>query len=322
MDRQGEPLNETQESKQAEREEVVAAWIERPINRIRVQRCLSGKNLQFEKLLEALEVYQDKGMYEQYDRLVKAIIQLHEKRGDFIKALVLKIKSATYLYRYDWKHAKRLLASVITSDLPVEYSDVIKARAYCSLALVARIRRKEKYKTNQLLEYLERSEHLLRFYDLPEDWAVLYLTYGCVWMDYMYMSNLPLDRRDVVREKAMDYFRRAIYYSEQDHRARVKMKIQIQAHFKVAMIHLGYCSTFASAQENHIPLKDIKEAENHLDIILFKFGNTIPMAARFLFMKTQSDLFYHKGQYQPAKDKAEDALECASRLGFNTVTFH
>ena len=80
------------------------------------------------------------------------------------------------------------------------------------------MRRKERYrksKTNQLLKLLKRSEYLLRNYDLPEDWAELYLSYGCVWMDYM--SNLPLDKRKVVREIVMECFRTAIYYSNQDH---------------------------------------------------------------------------------------------------------
>ena len=129
MDRQGEPLNETQESKQAEREEVVATWIERPINRITMQRCLSGKNIIFEKFLELVEVYQDNGMFEKHDCSVRMAIHSYEEKGDFIKVLVLKIKSATYLYRYDWKRAKRLLVWVIKSDLPVEHLDVIKARA-------------------------------------------------------------------------------------------------------------------------------------------------------------------------------------------------
>lgn len=241
----------------------------------------------FEKLLDAFEVYQDNGMFEEHDYLVRMAIHSYKEKGDFIKA--------TYLYRY-----------------------VIKARA-CYL-LVAQMRRKERYrksKTNQLLKLLKRSEYLLRNYDLPENWAELYLSYGCLWMDYM--SNLPLDKRKVVREIVMECFRTAIYYSNQDHRGRVRMKMQSQVHLMVAMIHLGYCSTFSLAQENHIPPNDIKEAENHLRIIQCNFGDIITRATRILLMKTQSDLFYHKGQYQRAKDKAEDAFECASRLGFNTV---
>lgn len=323
MDDQAEPLNETRESKQAEREEVVAvcncltAHIELPINRIKVRGCLSGKISEFEKLLKTLESYQDNGMFKKHDRLVNWAIHHYEERKNFTMVLTLKIeKSATYSYQDNWNHAKKLLNSVINCDPLPEYSDIVKARAY--YLLVAHMRRKEEYrksKTDLLFKFLERSKCLLHNYDSPEDWAELYQTNGCVWMDYM--SQLPIDKRNVEEEKAMDCFRRAIYYSKQDDRERVQMKRQSYVHLKFAMMHL-HCSTIALAQENLCTLNDIKVAEKHLDIIQSKFGDTIPKATRMLLSKTQSDLFYCQGQYQQAKDKAEDAHEHALHHQFNT----
>ena len=192
MDGQVEPLtalNATQESKQAEREEVVAACLALPINWIKVQGCLSGKIGKFEKLFETIESYQDNGKFEQHDRLVKWAIHSYEEREHFTMVLVLKIEeSAPYSYQDNWEHAKKLLVSVINSPLNIkaEYSDIITARAY--YLLVAHLRRKEEYRMSRiglLFQFLERSEYFLHGYDSPEDWAELYQTYGCVWMDYM-----------------------------------------------------------------------------------------------------------------------------------------
>jgi len=130
-----------------------------------------------------------------------------------------------------------------------------------------------------------------------------------------YMSQLPPDRRNVEQENAMDCFRRTIDYSRQDHRERVQMKRQSYAHLKLAAIHLDCRSMCPLAQENYFPLM---EAEKHLCIIRLKFGDTIPMATRMLFSKTQSDLLYHQGQCEPAKVMAEDAFRCASSLGYKT----
>ena len=314
---QVEPLNKAQERKQAEWEEVVTACFELPIAPIKVRGCLSGKIPECEKLLKTLEGYQDNGEFKKHDCLVLSAIHHYEGKKDFTMALLLKIeKSATYSYQGNWKQAYKLLVSVINSHLKVEYSDIIKARAY--YLLVAHMRRKKEFRESKidlLFKFLKRSRCLLRNYDSPEDWAELYQTFGCVWMDYM---GLPLDKRNVAREEAMDCFCRAIYYSEQDPRERVQMKRQSYVHLKFAIIHLVCCSIFALAQENRSTLDDIKEAEKHLVVIKSKFGDTIPIATRMLLSKTQSDLCYRRGEYQLAKAQAEDAHNLALRYRFNT----
>jgi len=316
-DRQVEPWNETQESKRAEREDVPVFF---PINLIKVHGCLSGEIRDAERCLKKLEFYQDNGLFKEHDRLVKEAIHHYKKREDSSMVWVLRIEeSATNSYQNNWEQARKQLVSVIHSDLRVECWKVIKARAL--YLLVAHMRRKEEYRKSKtglscLLDCLKDSMHLLHCYNSPEDWAELYQTYGCVWMDYM--SQLPLDQSNVERENAMDCFRRAIYFSKQDPRERVQMKRQSYVHLKLAMIHLGCCSTFPLAQGNHIPQNDIKEAKRHLDFIQSKFGDTIPRATRMLHSKTQSDLFYLQRKYQRAKDKAVDAYKCAKRYGFNT----
>ena len=148
---QVEPWSETQESKQAEREEVApchclafAACIELPMNRIKVRGCLSGEIVEYEDLLKELEMYQDNGMFEEHDELVKEKIRHYEEREARSMVWVLKIEqSATYSYQDNWEQAREQLVSVIYSDLMVEYSDVIKARAL--YLLVAHMRRKEEY---------------------------------------------------------------------------------------------------------------------------------------------------------------------------------
>lgn len=96
------------------------------------------------------------------------------------------------------------------------------------------------------------------------------------------------------------------------------MKRQSYALLQIAMILLGTCLTFPPTQENHVPLNDIEEAERLLGIIKSKFGDTIPTATRMLLSKAESDLFYRQGQYQLAKERAENAYGYASRHGFNT----
>jgi len=313
--RQVEPWNKTHESKRAEREEKDAVYF--PISPIKVQGCLSGDGT-YGEVLEMLEDHQDNGRFEDHDSLVQFLIHSYEDKKKFSMVWVLKIEeSATYSYQGNWEHAKKLLESIIYSDSVVEDSDVIKARAY--YLLVAHLRRNQEYSKShidQLFEYLERSVHLLHKYDLPGDWAELYQTCGCVWMDRM--NQLPFDERNGARQDAMDCFLRAIYYSEQASRERVQMKRQSYVHLKFAMIYLGCCSTLPLAQENPLPLNDIKEAKRHLGIIKSKFGDTIPTATRMLLSKAESDLFYRQGQYQLAKDKAEDAYKYAFDHGFNT----
>jgi len=284
--------------------------------------CLSGAISEYENLLRVLEICQDRGMIEPHDQLITVNIPYYEGREDFGMVSVLKIEqSATYSYRGNWIQARKQLVSVIYSDIKDQCSKVIKARAL--YLLVAAMRRNEEYRKSRTdLSYmfylLEDSKRLLYGFNSPEDWAELYQTYGCVWMDYM--SQLPLDQRNVAREKAIDCFGKAIDFSEQDPRERVQMKRQSYCHLKLAKIHLGCCSTSALAKESHLPLNDyhIKQAESHLDFVQFKFGDTLPTATRMLLWKTQSDLFFHKGQYDLAINKAKEALKLAVAHGFNT----
>lgn len=307
------PWSETQESKQAEREEVApchclvfAACIELPINPIKVGGCLSGEIVEYEDLLKELEMYQDNGLFDKHDERVMEKIPHYEEREAFSMVWVLKIEqSATYSYQGNWEQARKQLVSVIYSDLKVEYSDVIKARAL--YLLVAHMRRKEEYRKSKtglwcLLNYLEDSIHRLHYYNSPEDLAELYQTYGCVLMDDM--SQVSLDEGNVVREKAMDCFRKAIYFSKQDGRERVEMKRQSYTHIQLSKLHLQ--------------LNDVKEAETHLDVVQSKFSDTLPESTRMLHLKAQSDLYDRKGQYRLALDKAVKALEIADRLGFKT----
>ena len=312
------PWSETQESKQAEREEVApcrclvfAACIELPINPIKVRGCLSGEIVEYEDLLKELERYQDNGMFEKHDELVQEKIEkIRHYGGGEAPTMVWLLtieQSATYSYQGNCEQARDQLGSVIYSDLKVEYSKVIKARALCLRA--ANTRRSEEYrksKTGQCcISDLKDSIQLLYFYKSPEDFAEVYQTYGCVLMDEM--SQVSLDERNVVREKAeeaMDCFRKAIDFSKEAGRERVQMKRQSYCHIKLAMIHLQ--------------LNEIKEAETHLDIVQSKFGDTLPESTRMLLLKAQSDVFVHKGQYRLALDKAVKALEIADRLGFKT----
>ena len=302
-------------SKQAEREEVApchclafGASIEPPINRINVQWFLSEEcdPVECEALLGKLEKYRDNGMFKEHDELVTEKIRYYEERGAFTMVWILKIEECTtYSYKGNWEEARKKLASVTLSNISVEYSDVIKARAM--YLLVAHMRRNKEYRTLKpmllyLIYCLEVCEQLLHNYNSPEDWAEFYQTFGCVRMDYM--SQLPLDQRNAEREKAMDCFRKAIYFSEQDPRERVQMKRQSCVHLKLAMIHLNDY--------------DIKHAERHLDIVQSKFGYTLPTATRILLYKTQSDLFFHKGQYRLAIYKAMEALKLAVNHGFKT----
>ena len=325
MNRQVEQWNERQASKQAEREEVApcdcldslefAAGIEPPISRIDVQWFPSEEYdpVECEDLLGKLEKYQDNGMFKEHDELVTEKIRYYEERGAFTMVWILKIEECTtYSYKGNWEEARKKLASVTLSNISVEYSDVIKARAM--YLLVAHMRRNKEYRTLKpmllyLIYCLEVCEQLLHNYNSPEDWAEFYQTFGCVRMDYM--SQLPLDtlERNVELEKAIDCFRKAIYFSQKDPRQRVQMKRQSYAHLQLAKLHLI---------RNDYHMHDIEQAERHLDIVQFKFGDTLPTATRMLLYKTQSVLLWQKGQHHPAIVKAMKAFKLAVNGGFAT----
>ena len=90
------------------------------------------------------------------------------------------------------------------------------------------------------------------------------------------------------------------------------------AHLKLATILLDSSSTFTLAQEKPILPSDIEEAEEHLQIIQFKLGGSIPRATLMLLFKTQSDQLNRQGRFRLAKERAEDAYQLACLHQFNT----
>ena len=106
--RQVEPWNETEESKRAQRDEVVAVCL--PINRIRVRGCLSGEG-ECEKILEMLEFYQDDG---QFDKLEIVNAAIHHF-----------VKSATYSYQGNWEHANESVLDEINLKSNCSFTRII-----------------------------------------------------------------------------------------------------------------------------------------------------------------------------------------------------
>ena len=325
VDYQVQPLSATQNSKHADSGEIIITSFELPMAPIKVEGDLSGKHGLCERLLEKLEVYQDNGHFDEHDSLVTRAMHFYEGEKNADMLLVLEIERAAPLsYKGQWKLARKKLISVAKSDLKsrASYSDIITARAYYLLA--AHMRRNERYRNSKfplLLEFLRRSEYLLQNYDSPEDLSELYQTYGALWLDRM--SQIPNARRNALarnaaREKSKYYFTKAIYFSQQDYRPRVRIKRQMYAHLKLATILLDSCSTFALAQEKPIPPSDIEEAGEHLEIIQFKLGGSIPKATLMLLFKTQSDQLNRQGRFHLAKERAEDAYQLACVHQFNT----
>lgn len=317
-------VRKAQNNENAHSGETIMARVELPMALINVKGVLSGKDPQCELLLEQVEVCQDNGNFDEHDSLVAKAMHLYEERKNVDMLLILEIEQAAPLsYKGHRKLAKKKLISVIQSDLKsqVLHPNIITARAYYLLA--AHMRRKKDRRTIKfglILECLRRSECLLQNYDSPEDLSELYQTYGSVWLDLM--GQIPnaernARARDAEGEKAKYYFAKAIYFSKQDHRLRVQIKRQMYAHYKLATKFLDSSSTFALAQEKPIPPSDIKEAVEHLENIC-KFKDSIPNATLMLFYKSQADLYTRLGQYQLAKERADDAYRLACLHHFNT----
>ena len=200
------PLSETKEGEHTDSSGATTSRVVLPMASIKVKGDFSGKHREGEQLLKALEFCQDNGMFVQHKRLTIEKIHYYEDRKNADMVLVLKIEQAVALsYENKSKLAKKMLISVTESDLNGQalYGDVISARAFYVLA--AHMRREEKHrklKLTLLFEYLRRSEHLLQQYDSPEDWADLYYTYGCLWLDYM--SLIPDDTRSLRKKKTLN----------------------------------------------------------------------------------------------------------------------
>lgn len=325
VDCQVQPLSEAKERGHTDAGETSIALVELPIASIKVQGDFTGKHSEGERLLKTLELCQDNGMFDQHKRLVTEKIHHYEDTKNADMVLVLKIEQAVALsYENKSKSAKKMLISVTESDLNGQalYGDVISARAFYVLA--AHMRREEKnrkLKLTRLFEYLRRSEHLLQQYDSPEDWADLYYTYGCLWLDYM--TLIPDDARNAraryaTRDNARCCFEKALFFSQQDHRLRVRIKRERYAHIKLATILLDCCSTAARIQEKTIPPCDIKQAEEHLNIVQFKLGDGLPVSTWIQLLKTRSHQFYRQGSYNLAKETVEEAFQLASFHKFDT----
>ena len=317
VDCQLAPLSETKEIEHSDSNGTSCARVELPMASIKVKGDFSGKHREGEQLLKALELCQDNGMFVQHKRLAMEKIH-YENRKNADMVLVLKIEQAVALsYENKSKLAKKMLISVTESNLNGQalYGDVVSARAFYVLA--AHMRREEKHrklKLTLLFEYLRRSEHLLQQYDSPEDWADLYYTYGCLWLDYM--SLIPDDTRNArarnaMRNNARCSFEKALSFSQKDHRLRARIKRERYAHIKLATILLDCCSTTARIQQKTIPPSDIKQAEDHLDIVQFKLGDSIPKITWIELLKTRSYQFYRQGSYNLAKERAEEAFRLA-----------
>jgi len=325
VDCQVQPLSETKEREHTNPGETSVARVELPMASIKVQGDFSGKHREGERLLKTLELCQDNGMFVQHKRLAMEKIHYYEDTKNADMVLILKIEQAVALsYENKSKSAKKILISVTESDLNGQalFGDVISARAFYVLA--AHMRREEKYrkfKLTLLFEYLRRSEHLLQQYDSPEDWADLYYTYGCLWLDYM--TLIPDDTRNAraryaTRDNARCSFEKALSFSQRDHRLRVRIKRERYAHIKLATILLDCCSTAARIQEKTIPPCDIKQAREHLDIVHFKLGDGLPISTWIQLLKTRSDQFYRQGSYNLAKETVEEAFKLASLNKFDT----
>ena len=318
-----QPLSATQNCKQADSGEIIIKSVKLPMAPIKVEGDLSGKHGLCERLLEKLEIYQDNGHFDEHDSLITGAMHFYEGEKNADMLLVLEIEQAAPLsYKGQWKLAEEKLISVTKSDLKSRAPDIITARAYYLLA--AHMRRNKEYRNSNfplLLEYLQSSECLLQNYGSPEDLSELYQTYGALWLDRMsQITNAERNARarNAAREKSKYYFTKAIYFSQQDHRRRVRIKRQMYAHLKLATILLDSSSTFTLAQEKPILPSDIEEAEEHLQIIQFKLGGSIPRATLMLLFKTQSDQLNRQGRFRLAKERAEDAYQLACLHQFNT----
>ena len=116
-----------------------------------------------------------------------------------------------------------------------------------------------------------------------------------------------------------------IHYYEDRKNADMVLVLKIEqavapsyAHIKLATILLDCCSTTARIQQKTIPPSDIKQAEDHQDIVQFKLGDFIPKGTWIQLLKTRSDQFYRQGSYNLAKETVEEAFRLASTHKFDT----
>lgn len=314
-----QPSDEAQLRTRADSGEILKAWVDRPLPLIKIQGFLKG--IQCEKILSRLESRQDNAKFEDHERDVTARMQSFADGKHPDMSLALKIEQAVaFSYQKEFTKSKSMFTSVIISvknqTCQVTNPNILMARAY--FLKVADPMERPRRLMAKFFEYLRRSEFLLQMHDSPEDWAELYQTYGCLWLDYM--SLIPDNRcaHNTARDNAKLCFEKAITFSQQDPRYRVQIKRQMYAYIKLATILLQCCSNAARIQEKTIPSCDIERAKKHLDKVEFELGKYIPMGTWIQLLKTRSDQFYRQGSYNLAKETVEEAYRLASLHKFDT----
>ena len=305
-----------QHGTQAELGEILNACVDRPLPLIEIQGPLKG--IQCEEILSRLESLQDNAKFEDHENRVKALMPSFADGKHLDMSLALKIEQGVALsYQKEFKKSKRMFMSVITlvenQTYQVTNPNVLKARAY--FLRVADPMERPPRLMAKFFKYLRRSESLLEKHDSLEDWAELYQTYGCLWLDYMSLMPDNQCAHKTARDNAILCFQRALSFSQQDRRLSVRNKREMYDRIKLATILLQCCSTAARIQEKTIPPSDIKQAKKHLDIVE---SNDIPMGTRIQLLKTRSDQFYRQGSYNLAKDTVEEAWKLACSHKFDT----
>ena len=237
-------------------------------------------------------------------------------------ALIIE-QGVSFMYNKQLSKSKLYFTSVIqlADHCKLRNPNILMARTYFLLAANCSCRKPRNFST--FLECLRRSETLLQNHDSPEDWAEMYYTLGFIWLNYM--SMVPDDDRNArarkdIQEKAKNYYEWAIAICMKDPRSRIQHKRLTYCHLSLAALLLDFSSTVARTRIKVIPSQDLKEATQHLDIVEYKLGESIPRGTRVQILKRRSDQYYRQGpeMYQLAKETAEDAFQMARSYGFNT----
>lgn len=304
-DREKLSIEEQAHSRTTDSFGIILSSLERPMPLIKKQGYLNGP--QCERIMEKLEILQDNGKFREHEYLAISLLQLCATGNKPDMELALKIeRGVAFSYQKESKKSKSMFTSLIQSDknktCHALNSNILMARAY--FLYVADRRKRKPVKLQWLFECLKRSEFLLQNHHSPEDWAELYQNYGRLWLDRM--SLIPDDQRNApartaARENARYYFEQAISYSQEDHRPRAQVKRQRHIRLGLATLLLDCVSTAARTRVKAIPSSDIKEAEEHLNIIQQNLGVSVPTGTRIQLLKKRSDQFYRQGFLQLAR---------------------
>ena len=277
-----------------------------------------------DQVLKKFQIFQEKGRLKEDELLLSLFSRLCTKKefADMELALIIE-QGVSFMYNNQLRKSKRYFTSVIelAKHCKLRNPNILIARAYFLLARTFSCRKPRNFST--FLECLGRSEALLQNHESPEDWAKLYHTLGSLWLAYM--SRIPEDERNAktrkeIKEKAKNYYERAIEICKKDPRIRIQHKKLTFCHLGLAALLLDCSSIAARARKNVIPSEDVMVAKRHLDIVEYELGENIPRGTRVQILKRRSDQYYRQGpeMYQLAKETAQDALQMAHRHGFNT----